>query len=161
MADIVDRKTRSRMMSGIKGKNTKPELLIRKALFARGFRYRLHDKKLPGKPDLVLPKYKAVISIHGCFWHGHNCHLFKWPKSNQEFWENKLNSNIKNDKKNSTLLLDIGWRVMTIWECATKGKERIELEEIVSRIESWLVSDLVKGEIKGRGKADHDPKKII
>ena len=93
MADVVDRKTRSRMMSGIRGKNTRPELLIRKGLHARGFRFRLHDKRLPGKPDLVLPKYSAVIFVHGCFWHGHDCHLFKWPQSRREFWRKKITRN--------------------------------------------------------------------
>ena len=98
MADIVDKKTRSKMMAGIKGKNTKPEMLIRKALFAKGLRYRLHDKNLPGKPDLVFPKYKAVIFVQGCFWHGHDCHLFKWPTSNKEYWRNKINRNREVDK---------------------------------------------------------------
>ena len=100
MTDVVNKQTRSRMMSGIKSKNTKPELIIRKALFKKGFRFKLHDKSLPGKPDLVLPKYDAVIFIHGCFWHQHNCHLFKWPSTRPEFWETKIHRNVEVDKRN-------------------------------------------------------------
>lgn len=90
MADVVTPEKRSKMMSGIQGKNTKPELTIRKGLHALGFRYRLHGKTLPGKPDLVFPKYKAVIFIHGCFWHAHHCHLFKWPSTRVDFWQEKI-----------------------------------------------------------------------
>ena len=93
MTDIVDKATRSRMMSGIRGKDTRPEVLVRKALHALGFRYRLHNKSLPGKPDLSFPKYKAVIFIHGCFWHGHSCRYFKVPKTRTDFWQDKINSN--------------------------------------------------------------------
>ena len=101
MTDVVDSKTRSRMMSNIRDRNTKPEIKIRQALHAKGFRYRLHDKKLPGKPDLVFPKYKAVIQINGCFWHGHSCPLFKWPLTRVEFWQNKIGGNIKRDQLNT------------------------------------------------------------
>ena len=97
MTDIVDKTTRSRMMSGIKGKNTKPEILIRSLLHQEGFRFRIHDNNLPGQPDIVLKKYRAVIFIHGCFWHRHECHLFKWPKTRPEFWKNKINRNHEND----------------------------------------------------------------
>ena len=93
MVDVVTPEKRSAMMSGIKGKNTKPEFIVRKALFKRGFRYTLHNKNLPGKPDLVFARYKAVVFVNGCFWHGHNCHLFKWPKSNPEFWKEKITNN--------------------------------------------------------------------
>mgnify|MGYP001813680444 FL=1 len=122
MADVVDRKTRSRMMSGIRGKNTRPELLIRKGLHARGFRFRLHDKRLPGKPDLVLPKYSAVIFVHGCFWHGHDCHLFKWPQSRREFWRKKITRNKVKDAESYVSLKKEGWYILTIWECALKGR---------------------------------------
>ena len=117
MVDIVDSATRSRMMSNIKGRNTKPELLIRSLLHAQGFRFRIHRKDLPGKPDIVLPKYKAIIFIHGCFWHGHqNCRLFKLPGSRTEFWEAKISKNQDNDLKTKELLLNSGWRICTIWE---------------------------------------------
>ena len=139
MTDIVDRQTRSRMMSGIKGSNTKPELLIRKALHKRGFRYRLHSKNLAGKPDIVLPKYKAVIFVNGCFWHKHDCHLFRWPKSRTEFWKKKITGNVKRDNRNARQLEEQGWRILTVWECSIKGKYRSPFELLIDSIESWLL----------------------
>ncbi|MGD9709926.1 MAG: very short patch repair endonuclease [Halothiobacillaceae bacterium] len=123
MADIVDKATRSRMMSGIRGKDTKPELVVRKFLHAQGLRYRLHVKELPGQPDLVFPKYKAVVFVHGCFWHGHNCRLFKVPATRTEFWLDKIHGNIERDKKVVDRLIELGWRVATVWECAIKGSK--------------------------------------
>ncbi|MDD3876650.1 MAG: DNA mismatch endonuclease Vsr [Bacteroidales bacterium] len=118
MVDVHDKKTRSYNMSRIKGKDTKPEMLVRKFLFANGFRYRLYDKKLPGKPDIVLPKYKTAIFVNGCFWHGHkNCKKFVVPKTRSEFWLNKINTNILNDKKNIITLKNANWKVIIIWEC--------------------------------------------
>lgn len=118
MADVVDRTTRSRMMAGIRGKDTKPELLVRKALHAFGLRYRLHVKDLPGKPDLVFPKHRAVVFVNGCFWHRHHgCKLATVPKSNAEFWEQKLEANRKRDLLHVQQLRALGWRVFTIWEC--------------------------------------------
>lgn len=140
MVDVVSPSKRSEMMSGIKGKNTKPEIIVRKALFKRGFRYRLHHKGLPGKPDLVFPKYKAVIFVNGCFWHGHNCHLFKWPKSNPQFWKEKIMGNKERDRKNTKLLSKQNWRVKTIWECALKGKSPNEIEKEIDNLSSWLIS---------------------
>lgn len=138
MSDVVDKVTRSRMMSGIKGKNTKPELQIRQMLHRRGFRYRLHASNLPGKPDLVFPKYHAVIQIHGCFWHRHQCHMFKWPKSRTQFWREKINSNALRDLQNELLLAERGWRVLTVWECSLKGKSRKPLDELGEEIATWL-----------------------
>lgn len=118
MTDIVDRKVRSRMMSGIKAKDTQPEMLVRRYLHGMGFRYRLHNSKLPGRPDIVLPKYKTVVFVHGCFWHRHSgCALAYNPKSNVEAWQKKFNGNITRDKKNLAELADLGWRVIIIWEC--------------------------------------------
>ena len=148
MADVVDPATRSRMMSGIRGKNTKPELLIRKALHARGFRYRLHCD-LPGKPDICLPKHRAVIFVHGCFWHGHGCHLFKWPKTRPEFWREKIVRNTEVDRAAESRLSDDGWRVAVIWECALKGRERLPLEDVISTCADWLNSDQMRLEIRG------------
>ena len=122
MPDKFSRETRSRMMSGIKNKNTKPELLIRSELFRKGFRYTLHNGKLPGKPDLVLKKYSAAILINGCFWHGHNCKYFKWPKSNQEFWKSKINGNIQNDIIIKEKLRTMGYRICIFWECVTRDE---------------------------------------
>ena len=151
MADVVDAATRSRMMSGIRGKNTKPELLIRKALHARGFRYRLHCKDLPGNPDLCLPKYRAVIFVHGCFWHGHDCHLFKWPKTRPEFWREKIGRNREVDTLASEALRRSGWRVASIWECALKGRGRVDLDEVAQRVSDWILSDSPSLNIEGSG----------
>ncbi len=121
MADVHTIEQRRFNMQQIKGKNTKPEILVRKFLFANGFRYKLHDKKLPGKPDLVLPKYKTVIFIHGCFWHGHNnCKYFVLPKTRTEWWTEKIKKNITNEEKAVKLLKKEGWKVITIWECKLK-----------------------------------------
>lgn len=146
MADVVDPATRSRMMSGIRGKNTKPELLIRKALHARGFRYRLHCD-LPGKPDICLPKHRAVIFVHGCFWHGHGCHLFKWPSTRPEFWRAKIGRNREVDKVAFEALQRQGWRIGAVWECALKGKQRLPIGQISSELESWLRSSMPTVEI--------------
>lgn len=131
MADVVTKEKRSAMMAGIKGKNTQPEIAIRKALYGKGYRYRLHAKDLPGKPDLVFPKYRTVIFVHGCFWHRHNCHLFKWPSTRREFWEEKITGNANRDILHRTRLVEAGWKIVIIWECAMKGKHRLPLEEIL------------------------------
>lgn len=151
MADIVSPQKRSRIMSRIQGKNTRPELLIRKGLHSRGFRYRLHVRTLPGVPDMVFPKYRAVIFVNGCFWHRHNCHLFKWPSTRKEFWRQKIRGNLERDQRNKADLLDSGWRVLTVWECATKGKTRMSTEDLIDKIEKWLESGETAGEISGAG----------
>ncbi len=139
-------------MSGIRGKNTKPELQIRKALHAKGYRYRLHKKELPGKPDLTLPKYKAVIFVHGCFWHLHDCHLFKWPSTRPDFWKEKISGNKIKDEENIKFLKKMGWRISIIWECALKGKEKLEFQSIIDRIDKWLNSPEEFLEIRGKRK---------
>lgn len=117
MADVHDKKTRSYNMSQIKARDTKPEMLVRKFLHAQGFRYKLHDKTLPGKPDIVLPKYKTIIFIHGCFWHGHkNCKYFVVPKTRTQWWLDKINRNKANDDKAEKALKKEGWKVITVWE---------------------------------------------
>jgi len=123
-------------MSRIRGKNTKPEELVRKYLFAQGFRYRKNDNRLPGKPDIVLPKYKTVIFINGCFWHGHEgCRYFAWPKNNAEFWKEKISGNILRDKHNRQILSDQGWRVIEVWECELKKKSAQEtLDHLVQEL---------------------------
>jgi DNA mismatch endonuclease (patch repair protein) len=124
MADVHTAATRSANMSAIRGKNTKPELVVRKLLFSRGFRYRLHVKTLPGAPDIVLRKYRVAILVHGCFWHGHDCYLFRWPATRREFWKSKIEQNIARDQRNILLLRSAGWRVICVWECAVKGRLR-------------------------------------
>ncbi|KGD65116.1 DNA mismatch endonuclease Vsr [Alcanivorax nanhaiticus] len=138
MADVVDKATRSRMMAGIKGKDTKPEMLIRSELHRRGFRFRKNVKDLPGKPDIVLPKYKAVIMVNGCFWHGHECHLFKWPATRPEFWREKIGGNKARDLRNIKELEFLGWRVRVVWECEIKGKSSEELGHLLSSIADWI-----------------------
>ena len=121
MADVHTKEIRSYNMSRIKGKNTKPEMLVRRFLHANGYRYKLHDKSLPGKPDIVLPKYKTVIFVHGCFWHGHkNCKYFVVPKTRTEWWLNKINGNIANDAKAAKALKKEGWKIIHLWECRLK-----------------------------------------
>ena len=136
MTDVHSIAVRSYNMSRIKGKDTKPELIVRKFLFSKGFRYRIHDKKLPGKPDLVLPKYKTVIFIDGCFWHGHeNCKYFVVPKTRTEWWSEKINRNIINDKQSAKLLKENGWNILNVWECELK-KDKINetLNRLVTAI---------------------------
>lgn len=149
MADIVAPDVRSRMMSGIRGRNTKPELALRSALHRRGFRFRLHGSNLPGKPDMVFPKYGAVIFVHGCFWHGHGCHLFKWPKSRSAFWREKISANMNRDQKQLSELTSRGWRVATVWECAIRGRLRLPIDEVAGRCANWLRS--VEPELDLRG----------
>ena len=117
MTDIVDAATRSRMMSGIQGSNTRPELFLRKALHAMGFRYRLGGGGLPGKPDIIFPKRRVVIFVHGCFWHMHKCKYFKWPATNPQFWREKLDGNVQRDRRVAVELRSRGWTVVTVWEC--------------------------------------------
>ena len=149
MADIVSPAKRSEMMAGIKSTNTKPEIALRKALFAIGFRYRLHDKRLPGKPDLVFPKYKAAIFIHGCFWHGHSCPLFKMPSTRPEFWQKKIERNREVDRSSTQKLLDKSWRVGVVWECAIRGKKKRNFIEVIEACKNWLTSDADSFEIRG------------
>jgi DNA mismatch endonuclease (patch repair protein) len=119
--DVHEPEVRSYNMRQIKGKNTKPEMVVRKFLFSKGFRYRLHVKNLPGKPDIVLPKYKTIIFVHGCFWHGHDgCKYFVVPKTRTEFWLTKINTNKRNDEKAKGLLKKAGWKIIIIWECELK-----------------------------------------
>lgn len=141
MADIVSKEVRSRMMSGIRSKNTRPELVIRRGLHALGFRFRLHDRTLPGNPDIVLPKFKAVIFVHGCFWHGHTCHLFKQPKSRREFWTPKIESNRRRDAQAFEKLANEGWRIAEIWECALKGRTRLAHPLLIQMLADWIRDD--------------------
>jgi DNA mismatch endonuclease (patch repair protein) len=130
-------------MSKIRSKNTKPELALRKALFVRGFRYRVNDMKLPGKPDIVLPKYKTVIFLHGCFWHRHeDCKYACTPKTNTKFWVDKITSNAKRDKVNLQKLTALGWTVLTVWECEIRHKYKHDLTPLIDRIEAALLAQV-------------------
>lgn len=136
MADVHDKKTRSFNMSQIRGKDTRPELIVRKFLHNNGYRYRLHDKKLPGKPDIVLKKYKSVIFVHGCFWHGHEgCKYFVIPKTRTEWWKNKIFTTQRKDFENNDVLKRQGWRVLIVWECELKlNKKEETLKELLKKL---------------------------
>jgi len=116
------------------------------------FRYKLHDKSLPGKPDMVFPKYNAIIEINGCFWHGHNCYLFKWPKTREKFWRNKILHNMERDRINHKILSDQGWRILTVWECSIKGKYKINESIIIEMISTWLKTNKPSMHIKSTEK---------
>lgn len=148
-ADVVTPEARSRMMAGIKGKDTKPELVIRSALHRAGFRFRLHHRNLPGRPDLVFPRYRAVLFVHGCFWHGHGCHLFRWPSTREEFWREKIGRNVARDNQQVSALLDAGWRVALVRECALKGRTRLPFPDIVETLSMWIRSGEGTLEIHG------------
>lgn len=136
-------------MSGIRSKNTKPELMFRRALHALGFRYRLHARDVPGKPDLVFPKYRAVLLIHGCFWHGHDCNLFKLPTTRREFWRTKFDRNRRRDEEVRGMLNDADWRHLTIWECAVRGRKKIGFEHALNEVIEWLTSESDSKELRG------------
>jgi DNA mismatch endonuclease (patch repair protein) len=140
MPDVHSKEVRSYNMSRIKGKNTKPEIIVRKFLFSMGFRYRINDSKLPGKPDIVLRKYLTVIFVNGCFWHGHEmCRKFVAPKNNSDWWLNKISDNKKRDHKNNLSLKNAGWNVITIWECQLHSSVREEtLNNVVRELENAI-----------------------
>jgi DNA mismatch endonuclease (patch repair protein) len=153
MIDVVDRITRSRMMAGIRGKDTQPELGLRRALHRLGLRYRLHLAGLPGRPDITLPKYRATIEVRGCFWHRHeNCVLCTTPASNAGFWKSKFTETVKRDKRNIAALRKLGWRVAIVWECSVKNEGA---EAVAGKISAWLESSRSFKEISSRkAKAD-------
>lgn len=138
MTDIFSKDKRSSIMAKISGKNTAPEILVRKYLFAHGFRFRVNDKRFPGTPDIVLPKYKTIIFVNGCFWHGHeNCKAARLPKSNNSFWTNKIAQNIERDRKVQSQLQQMGYRILIIWECQLKSKKsETTLSELIADIKS-------------------------
>ena len=125
-------------MAAVRGKDTNPEMLIRRGLHALGWRYRLHDPRLSGKPDLVFRRRKAVIFVNGCFWHGHDCHLFRWPKTEELFWRQKIAGNVRRDISVRDQLRQDGWRIGDVWECTLKGRERRPLEDVLAEIDSFL-----------------------
>jgi DNA mismatch endonuclease (patch repair protein) len=149
LTDIVSPEERSKMMAGIRGRDTKPELLVRKALFRQGFRYRLNNSHLPGKPDILFPRYRAAILIHGCFWHGHDCEQFRWPKTRTEFWRDKITGNKERDSRTEPQLRKLGWRTLVVWECAIKGKHRLLFDEMILRVAGWLRGEQEEMTVRG------------
>ena len=147
MTDVHDRQTRSRNMAAIRNSNTKPELRVRKELHRRGMRYSLKNRALPGKPDVVLSKYRVAVFVHGCFWHRHDCNYFKLPKTNTEFWKNKISANVQRDVEVIRQITDIGYRVLIIWECSFKGKNKERLDSLFDSIILWIRLDEKTSEI--------------
>ena len=154
--DTVDRQTRSKIMASVGQKNTGAELLLRKALHKIGLRYRLHDRSLPGSPDLVFPRFRAVIFVHGCYWHSHGCYKSTVPKSRREFWQDKFNANERRDARNSRLLLESGWRVMIVWECSLLGKNAFPAHKAAQHVRAWLSGVNARGVISGSAFAVED-----
>lgn len=140
MVDIVSVQKRSEMMAGITGKNTKPEIFVRQLLHRMGYRFRLHRKDLPGKPDIFLPKFCVAIFVQGCFWHGHeDCHLFRIPKTRVDFWRAKISSNQERDSRVRNELIQTEFRVLDVWECSLKGKTALDTEALSKKIEQFIV----------------------
>jgi DNA mismatch endonuclease (patch repair protein) len=138
MADIVDPATRTRMMSGIRGRNTRIEVAVRKGLFALGYRYRTDVRSLPGRPDIVLPRWNVVILVHGCFWHAHDCGLYRIPATRPEFWREKLEGNAGRDRRNEAALKNAGWRIAIVWECALRGRGASALGDVINSLHEWI-----------------------
>jgi DNA mismatch endonuclease (patch repair protein) len=149
MADVLTPEQRRLNMSRIRGKDTKPELVLRHGLHARGLRYRMHCKDLPGRPDLVFPRYRAIVLVHGCFWHGHDCPLFKLPATRQEFWQAKIEGNRARDLRDLAGLAVAGWRVLVVWECALKGPMRLPVDVVLATVHTWLETEEPMGVVQG------------
>ncbi|HHT8996039.1 TPA: very short patch repair endonuclease [Burkholderia cenocepacia] len=148
MVDIVDAVTRSRMMAGIRRQNTRPEIIVRQSLHAMGLRFRLHRRDLPGVPDIVLPGRRIAIFVHGCFWHMHsNCQLSKLPETRRDFWQAKLEANTRRDRRAVEALLSMGWRVLTVWECAVRTEEKAT--KLSEKLRQWIDGGDIIGEISG------------
>ena len=148
--DVLTPEQRRHNMSRIRGRDTKPELLLRRGLHAAGFRFRLHAPDLPGRPDIVFPRYRAAILVHGCFWHGHDCPLFKMPATRQEFWASKIRGNRERDKRTAAALLAYGWRILTVWECSIKGPGRQPLPAIIDRCAAFIGGKKQRAALRGR-----------
>ena len=148
--DRYDAKTRSRIMARIGSKHTTPELLLRNSLHKLGLRYRLHPSHLPGSPDLVFPRFRAVIFVHGCYWHSHGCYRSTVPQSRREFWREKFSANQERDRRNVTELLERGWRVLTVWECALRGKFSRPSSVVAECVRTWLESSEPTGDLAGQ-----------
>lgn len=145
---------RSRNMAAVLSANTGPEMIVRRLLHNAGFRYRLHRRDLPGTPDLTLSKWNAVIEVQGCFWHAHNCDLFRQPKKNAAFWSGKLRVNVERDQRNATAIAELGMRRLVVWECALKGRSKLKPDVLLARLTDWLGGSEPLGEISGESTAD-------
>lgn len=149
MADVHTPEMRSLNMSRVRGRDTKPEMIIRRGLHARGLRFRLQRRDLPGRPDIVLPSRKVALFVHGCFWHGHDCHLFRMPATRSEFWSGKIATNAQRDAAAAEVLTGMGWRVGIVWECAIRGPGRLAPEELIDWIVRFVAGSAQQVEIRG------------
>jgi DNA mismatch endonuclease (patch repair protein) len=147
--DTVDRQTRSKIMASVGQKDTGAELLLRRALHKIGLRYRLHDRSLPGSPDVIFSRFHAVVFVHGCYWHSHGCYRSTVPKSRHEFWAEKFEANRSRDERNVRLLHDSGWRVLTVWECALRGKNALPPHKVAGEVRAWLRGTDRQGQVSG------------
>jgi len=147
--DVLTPQQRKHNMSRIRGRNTKPEMLLRRHIHATGLRFRLHASGLPGRPDLVFPRYQAAILVHGCFWHGHDCPLFKLPSTRPEFWLAKISGNRDRDRRTIAALHTSGWRVMVVWECCLKGPARMPLAEVIDLCSTFVRGEVPYAELRG------------
>lgn len=149
MGDVLTPEQRRLNMSRIRSRDTKPELLLRRGLHARGLRFRLHRKDLPGCPDLVFPRFRVAVFVHGCFWHGHDCPMFKWPRTRTGFWRRKIDGNSERDRRAHAALAENHWRVLVIWECALRGPQRRPVAAVFDEIVRWFGTDETAGVIRG------------
>jgi DNA mismatch endonuclease (patch repair protein) len=147
--DVLTPEQRRLNMSRIRGKDTKPEMMLRAGLHRAGLRFRLHARELPGRPDLIFPRYRAAVLIHGCFWHGHDCALFKLPRTRTEFWSGKIASNQLRDQQTEAALASAGWRVMTVWECAVKGPARQPFSDVIAACDNFIRGSCLQSELQG------------
>lgn len=155
--DTVDSQTRSKIMARVGQKNTGAEMLLRRALHRKGLRYRIHVRSLPGTPDIVFPRYRTVLFVHGCYWHSHGCYRSTVPKSRRQFWKHKFEMNHLRDERNREQLVSAKWRVLTVWECALLGKLSVPAEDVVDAVTCFLQSKMVVANIEGRPAADWVP----
>lgn len=154
MPDVHTPEVRSKNMRAIRCRDTKPEIWLRKSLHSLGLRYRVSAKELPGKPDLLFPKFKAVIFVNGCFWHAHNCHYFRLPSTRKDFWAKKLGENVRRDERNIKMLLEKGYRVLIVWECAIKGRHKIKSDQLIAAVSEWIKHSACSGCVDGKGLTD-------
>jgi DNA mismatch endonuclease (patch repair protein) len=154
--DVLTREQRQYNMSRIRARNTKPELLLRRGLHGTGLRFRLHAAGLPGRPDLVFPRYRAVVLVHGCFWHGHDCPLFKLPATREDFWAGKIASNRQRDERVASDLAVAGWRVLTVWECSLKGPSRLPLPKVIEKCAAFIRGSERDGTLRGEGQVKNN-----
>lgn len=148
--DVLKPDQRRLNMSRIRGRDTKPELLLRRGLHRLGLRFRLHYRHLPGRPDLTFPRYRAVLQVHGCFWHGHDCHLFQMPATREAFWRTKIQGNRERDRRTHQELIERGWRVLTVWECATRGAGRKPPNDLLDEAAAFIRGDAPVCSIEGK-----------